>query len=171
MNISKTCVQILDQLAQLVQQLEAADFTRACDVLSNSSVGQHLRHTLEFFICLEQGYEQGVVNYDRRAHDKWIESDKVQALSTIRRIAAFVQTLNDNRPLKLEVGYDTHSDEFITIETNATRELVYNIEHAVHHMAIMKIGVRQVAPYITLPADFGVAASTVRYKEATMSQR
>jgi hypothetical protein len=61
------------------------------------------------------------------------------------------------------------NDEFLSIETTATRELVYNIEHAVHHMAIMKIGVREIASYICLAPDFGIAASTIRYKEASIS--
>jgi hypothetical protein len=165
MNISKACIQILDQLAQLVQQVEEMDFSRPSDALSKSTIGQHLRHTLEFFICFEEGYANGVINYDKRAHDKSVETDKFVALNTIRRISAFVQNLRENKPLRLEVGYDLLKDDFVTIDTNAMRELVYNIEHAVHHMAIMKIGVREVAPYVTLPADFGVAASTVRYKE------
>jgi uncharacterized damage-inducible protein DinB len=168
MKISKACLLILDQLADLIQQVDAADFVRASETLSNSTVGQHLRHTLEFFICFEQGYGQGVINYDKRAHDKLIESDKFIALATVRRIADFVRSLSENKTLKLEVGYDTHKDDFVTIDTNATRELVYNIEHAVHHMAIIKIGIREVATYVILPPDFGVAASTVRYKEATV---
>jgi hypothetical protein len=55
------------------------------------------------------------------------------------------------------------------MDTNYFRELTYNIEHAVHHMAIIKIGIREVANYVTLPADFGIAASTIRYKEASMT--
>ena len=71
------------------------------------------------------------------------------------------------------MGYNLNDEEAITIETNYYRELIYNIEHAVHHMAIMKIGIHEVAPYISLPADFGVAASTIRYKkeEALVSSR
>lgn len=167
MNISNACIQILDQLSLLVHQIEERDFTKPSEALSKSTVGQHLRHTLEFFICFEQGFESGLINYDKRPHDKLIESDKFIASGTIARIKTFVHDLNTNKSLKLEVGYDLSKEEFITIDTNATRELVYNIEHAVHHMAIMKIGIREVAPYINLPFDFGVAASTVRYKEAT----
>jgi hypothetical protein len=47
--------------------------------------------------------------------------------------------------------------------------LVYNIEHAVHHMAIMKIGIREVADYINLPDNFGIAVSTLRYRETMMA--
>ncbi|HOX82724.1 MAG TPA: hypothetical protein PLS08_06825, partial [Chryseolinea sp.] len=73
------------------------------------------------------------------------------------------------KPLKLDVGYDLHNEDYITINTTSTRELVYNIEHAVHHMAIIKIGIREVAHYVTLPPDFGIAASTLRHKEKTVA--
>jgi hypothetical protein len=72
----------------------------------------------------------------------------------------------DDRALTLEVGYDADSDDCVTISTNYFRELTYNIEHAIHHMAIMKIGVREIAPYIPLDENFGVAVSTVRYRGA-----
>lgn len=121
-------------------------------------------------MCFQHGYERGVINYDRRAHDKLIESDKFMALAAISNIAKFVNSLQE-RPLNLEVGYDLESDDFVTIETTATRELVYNIEHAVHHMAIMKIGVREIASYIDLSRDFGIAASTIRYKTIASTTR
>ncbi len=59
------------------------------------------------------------------------------------------------------------------IASNFYRELIYNIEHAVHHMAIMKIGVLEVAPYVSMPLDFGVAVSTIRHKksETALQQR
>lgn len=165
MNVSKACIQILDQLAFLIHQIDEKDFIKPSEALSKATIGQHLRHTLEFFICFEQGSIDGVVNYDKRSHDKLIETDKFIALAAVGKIISFVTKLNADQALKLEVGYDLAKEEFITIETNVMRELVYNIEHAVHHMAIMKIGVREVAPYIKLPSDFGIAASTLRYKE------
>jgi hypothetical protein len=163
--LSQACLTILSQLENALSQISDHDFSRPSRVLSNSTMGQHLRHTLEFFICLQSGFEKGVVNYDKRAHDKLIESDKFIALSSIQRIKTFVQSKNEDQPLKLEVGYEKHSEDCVTIETNYFRELTYNIEHAVHHMAIMKIGIREVADYVTLPPDFGIAVSTIRHKQ------
>lgn len=168
MHLHHACTHILSQLITLVEQIHVSDFTRPVESLSQSTIGQHLRHTLEFFMCFQQGYENGVINYDRRAHDKLIETDKFIALAAIDGITKFVNGLQE-RQLKLEVGYDLEGDDFVTIDTTSTRELVYNIEHAVHHMAIMKIGVREIAPYIDLSRDFGVAASTIRYKGAIAS--
>ena len=165
MTLSKAAINILRQLADLVEQINDSDFSRPSHALSKSTIGQHIRHTLEFFLCLESGFDRGVINYDRRSHDKLIESDKVLALAAIERGIQFVSGLQPNRPLTLEVGYDTISEEYVSVETNSTRELVYNIEHAVHHMAIMKIGVREIAPYVTLPPDFGIAASTLRFQQ------
>ncbi len=165
MQLVHACASILDQLEDVVRQMTADDFSKPSPALSNSTVGQHLRHTIEFFLCLEQGFREGVINYDKRAHDRLIESDKFIALDAIRRIRDFVgSTLADVR-LQLEVGYDRHSDECVTIQTNYFRELTYNIEHAVHHMALIKIGVREVAAYVTLPADFGIAVSTLRHTD------
>jgi hypothetical protein len=126
---------------------------------------------LEFFLCLEQGFGRGIVNYDRRAHDKLIETDKFIALNAIRGIQEFISTHKQDQPLKLEVGYHHDSEESISISTNYYRELSYNIEHAVHHMAIMKIGLREVAPYVHFPADFGIAVSTVRHQASLAPSR
>ncbi len=165
MELTRACYKILNQLTDLVGQLNNQDFVKPAEALSNSTIGQHLRHTLEFFLCLQHGFEKGTINYDNRAHDKVMETDKDVALLVISQIKHFISLLPE-KSLQLEVGYDLVREDFITIETSSTRELVYNIEHAVHHMAIMKIGVRELAAYVQLPPDFGIAASTVRYKEA-----
>jgi hypothetical protein len=46
------------------------------------------------------------------------------------------------------------------------RELAYNIEHTIHHMAIIKQSIIEHFTYIDLPEYFGVASSTVRYASA-----
>jgi len=165
MQLTDACAQILDQLADMTRQLEAKDFARPSAALSNATLGQHARHTLEFFLCLEQGFYDGVVNYDKRSHDKLIETDKDIALRAVERVKKFIRSQKSDMALKLEVGYDRDSENCVTIETNYYRELTYNIEHAVHHMAIMKIGIRDIAPYVTIAPDFGVAVSTLRYQE------
>jgi uncharacterized damage-inducible protein DinB len=171
MELSDACCTILGQLSNIVKQIDSGDFSRPSKTLGNSTVGQHLRHTLEFFICLEKGFNVGVVNYDQRDHDQQIETDKYFAQSVIDRIQRFVSDRNPNRPLLLEVGYERDNENSQSIETNYYRELTYNIEHAVHHMAIMKIGLREVAPYLDIPANFGIALSTIRHKESLVPVR
>jgi hypothetical protein len=165
MTLTSACQQILYQLESLLADISSEDYSKPSVVLNGSTIGQHIRHTLEFFICFEQGFDRGVINYDKRNHDKVIEEDKFVALNTLRRVQKFVADVPVNKSLSLEVSYDVSSQAATAVQTNAHRELVYNIEHAVHHMAIIKIGMREVAPYVSLPRDFGIAVSTVRYHE------
>lgn len=165
MEIKAACIRIFDQLAHVLAQIQINDYTQPSEVLGGATVGQHFRHTIEFFICLEASQMSGVVNYDHRAHDASIENDTSTALACIEKIRGFVARASPSQSLTLEVGYDPAKDSTVHIPTNTQRELVYNIEHAVHHMALMKIGLREVAPYIGLSHDFGVAVSTLRWKQ------
>ncbi len=166
--LSAACVDILDQLKTTVEQILPQDFRRPSAALSESTIGQHLRHTLEFFLCLEKGIDVGIVNYDKRNHDVHMETDKDMAIEVIARVNTFIARTTQDQDLKLEMAYGRHSETEDIIFTNYFRELTYTIEHAIHHMALMKIGIREVAPYVNLPEHFGVAHSTVRFKEQAM---
>ena len=52
------------------------------------------------------------------------------------------------------------------VVSNVQRELVYLIEHAIHHFALLRIGIQENFPEISLASDFGVAYSTVKYRES-----
>ena len=172
MSLSKAAIRILNQLEDVVKQIQEADFTRPSDNLGGSTIGQHIRHTLEFFMCLERGEKEGVINYDKRPHDKLIETNKSLALNAIKHAIEFVSNTHEDKALKLEAAYGLLTNEYIPAETSTTRELVYNIEHAVHHMAIIKIAAREIAPYVTFDDDFGVAASTVCFAlEGTLGSK
>jgi hypothetical protein len=58
----------------------------------------------------------------------------------------------------------------LTSQSNIERELMYNIEHTIHHLAIIKIGLNAVAPQIALSEHFGVAPSTIRHKQNICAQ-
>jgi hypothetical protein len=156
---------ILDQLHQLVFQLTDVEFVAPANHLHGATIGQHLRHTLEFFVCFEKGVKTGVVNYDQRDHDQALETNRTAALACLAAINQFLATSPTAQPLLLEVSYAETQEPPVRIATNYYRELAYNIEHAVHHMALIKIGLREVAPHISVAKNFGVAVSTLRHQQ------
>ena len=165
MNLNEACKNILRQLEAVLNNIKEEDFKKPIPILNNSTIGQHIRHTLEFFTCLMHHCDNGIVNYDKRDHDKLIESDKDLALTVIQDIISFLDKSKVDTELVLEVNY-SFSDEVLTkIKTNLSRELAYNIEHAIHHMAIIKIGLKEIANYIAVPSHFGVAVSTIKYQQ------
>lgn len=164
MELQKAAIRILNQLSTLITTLNDKEYTQPLIVLNSATLGQHIRHTLEFFICMKSGLDSGVINYDKRDHDKTIESDRMVAISMIEQIYDFLKDDHPEKELLLELAYGENDENVNEIKSNFSRELAYNIEHGVHHMAIIKIGAVALRPTIELPKDFGVASSTIRYR-------
>ena len=155
---------LLNQLDHIISQCKNEDFSKTLEVLSGSTFGQHVRHTLEFFICLFDAKNDAVVNYDQRKHDKLIETDRKLARSVISSILNFLDTNREDFQIAFIANYTNQEGEDQEMKSSFYRELAYNVEHAIHHMALLKIAVNQSLDYIALPAHFGVASSTVRYQ-------
>ena len=170
MTLSEAASETLSQLADVVDRILSQDFAQPSRALGGSTIGQHIRHTLEFFTCFQRGYETGTLNYDERAHEPLVQGDKKVAHDALQAMIAFTSKLYIDKPLNLQVSYDAEGSGCHLVETTAMRELVYNIEHAVHHMALIRIGLNEVAPYVQVGESFGIAASTMRYHRSTVSE-
>ncbi|MDH5599215.1 MAG: hypothetical protein OEY34_08820 [Cyclobacteriaceae bacterium] len=155
---------IFSQLRYVLQNISNDSFQAPLISLNNATIGQHFRHTIEFFTCLQHSYMADTINYDQRNHDKTIETDLQVALLELDKAEHFINQEPMDRELKLEGSYSIDKEDSYVINTNFFRELAYNIEHAIHHMAIIKIGLAEAVPGLELPAHFGVASSTVRYQ-------
>lgn len=152
----QSIIDLLEQLKHVLESLSNEQYTTPAKVLSGATIGQHTRHILEFFIELDKGYENGIVDYDKRLRDHTIESDKFFAINVMNEIAASI--LRPDKQLILHVEYGD-------IPTNYFRELIYNMEHMVHHMALIRIGIGNISD-IVVSGEFGVAASTLKYRQS-----
>ena len=146
------------QVKELLLQIEDKDYAMRCTELSNASIGEHTRHILEMFQCLTNEYKSGVVNYDKRERNKLLETDTNFAVEQIELLLSIID--KPNKELLLQ---ESGVDELISINTNYYRELVYNLDHCIHHQALIKIGLMLNFDY-KIDADFGVAFSTIEYR-------
>ena len=147
------------ELSDLVSKLPQSEYCLPCHDLSNATIGEHTRHIIEMFQCLEQQFETGIINYDDRKRDYGIQTDVVFAIETISSILNLLD--KPNKKLQLKQFVDGES---LLIETNYDRELLYNLEHCIHHQALIKVAVLQ-NDAITIDANFGVARSTIEYRK------
>lgn len=166
MSINHSAISLLEQTKIVVGQLSNEQFSQSLEILSGSSIGQHVRHSLEFFICLQDALDTKVVNYDERRHDQYLERD----VSLARSVATGLQeNLNhhlEDFSMVMRASYDIENPTELGIPTSYHRELAYNIEHAIHHLALIKIGLRNAFEHVRIPDHFGVASSTVRYQKS-----
>lgn len=149
----------LGELSDLLLQLPDDDYCSPCHDLSNATIGEHTRHIVEMFQCLQNQYESGVVNYDNRKRDFVIQTNKAFAKECISAILK--QLDKPNKGLHLQQLVD---EEELLIESNYHRELLYNLEHCIHHQALIKVAVIQ-SKSVNVSEDFGVARSTIEYRK------
>ena len=164
--IHKTTNYHLHQLKELIGQLTDEQLQSPLQVLDGSTIGKHIRHILEFYLCLCNSFEYRELNYDHRQRDKKIEVSVATCINTINAIAKSLQRYRNDFPIKLTADHSTDDvKKEISLGTTYYRELLYNIEHIVHHLAIIKIGIKTLGPAIYLDDSVGVAMSTIRNRK------
>ena len=163
MQLQNAIQNVFVQLTASLELLTDSQYVHASRILSNATIGQHTRHIIELFTCLEEGYDKGIVNYEHRKRDLAIETQKNTAIVQMKNIYSALG--RENKPLLLQGSYNDNTAEEITVETNYFREIIYNLEHAIHHMALIKVGIREVSA-IEVPDEFGVASSTLKFRAA-----
>ena len=160
MDIRNHAIESLDQLALIVSKLSQVQFQQSLETLNQNSIGKHVRHVVEFFECLLIGSLDSVVNYDKRERNLLLENNVKFTLSRIEELQSEIENYQD-KSLTLLADYGSGP---MVIETNLFRELVYNIEHCVHHLAIIKISMQANFPAIELEENLGVAYSTQQFQ-------
>lgn len=152
------------ELAEVISKIDKASYSLPSKALNNSSIGQHLRHTLEFFECLIEGYAENLVNYERRKRNLQLETDIDFALFTLKSLHDKIDLQDKDLLLFYELN-----DIVIQIQTNFSRELMYCLEHCIHHQALMRVAIQELTD-IALDKSFGVAPSTIKYRESVPIQ-
>lgn len=162
MSLFSSIKEAFTQLNVALESIDEQEYTSPSALLSNATIGQHTRHIIELYQCLLIGYESGLVCYDHRNRDIAIETNKVLAQRLMVEIPQQAELPNKEMQLKAVYG-DTTAEE-LNVNTNYYRELAYNLEHTIHHMALIKVGLKEInrSP---VTDTFGVASSTTRHRQ------
>ena len=150
------------QLQAVLDELTITDYTAPSPALSGATIGQHTRHIIELFLELKKGYANGTVNYENRKRDYRLETDKSFAIEGLNNL--LLAFSNPDKVIELATDLSLNGYDLFTIHTTYYRELIYNIEHTVHHMALIRVAVQELTD-IELPQSFGIASSTIKYRE------
>jgi len=127
------------------------------------AIGAHFRHCLEFVNCFLTGIENGRVDYNRRGRKSLLESDREYAIAEFSRTIQSLENLSlpETANALLVKPEDSAGDEEYWCASSIERELEFLQSHTIHHFAL--IGFKMRAAGFRLPAEFGVAPSTLRF--------
>jgi uncharacterized damage-inducible protein DinB len=154
----------LQQVTILLEGYSKEAYTMKCELVFSSSMGEHLRHCVEHYEEFLQATHEGrCLDYEARPRDLSVESDRNVALDRISRIRRALKEQSFIPPegyslRVLDTGADTPS------LSSTERELQYLLSHTVHHFAMIAVIARSHG--LAVPADFGIAPSTLKFRAA-----
>lgn len=163
--LQNTSMKHLLELRSILDQVDKVDYNRALPILDNGTLGRHVRHILEFYECL-LFTDSDTICYDDRKRNLQLEDNAALALAYIDTIIAKIEEISYNKFLFLKSRFGT---EEITMGSSLYREITYNIEHTVHHLAIIRIALSAECRYISLSDTFGYADSTIQFMRSQIA--
>lgn len=156
--------EILTEQKELLQKISTEIYIYKIPSLDNATIGGHTRHIIEFLEILLHSYHTNDINYDDRQRNLELEENPEKAIEVISKLLSNIDLPNKNLMLKQTVGTVS-----LEIPTNFFRELLYNIEHCIHHQALIKVAFNEIKMSHLLNKNFGIAPSTIQYRETQNS--
>lgn len=154
---------VLKQLKESILQLNQGQYSVKLDLLSGSSVGMHVRHIIEFYTCLLA--HSGSVCYDERKRDITLEKSSSKAIEQIEAILESIRKTNLSTSILLKCNTSNTEESIEFAPSSIQREMIYVLDHTIHHMALIKIALSNQFPTVRINNKFGVAPSTVRFNK------
>ena len=149
----------LETLKEMLDKIDNNTYTSPVVHLNHSSIGNHTRHIIELLQCLVNGYNNGEVDYINRKRNLLLEQEIYIAKSIISELLDNVSLPNK----QLRMAVDT---EGAYIYSNSDREIVYNTEHIIHHLALIKVALIEMGLSDMTNEEFGMAYATIRYRKS-----
>lgn len=166
-NLVDSNINALDMTINLLRSLPADRFVQIQRPYFESSLGKHLRHILDHYLCFQRDLEKGLIDYDQRQRDCQLETDKDYAISVIGQLRQFLISVKAqghvDQPLQVLMCNDVATPNGEITESTLGRELQFLQGHSVHHFALMAAMLRVAGDNID--KDFGVAPSTLVHEK------
>ena len=157
---------ISEQVQNLLDLMNNKNYSQPLQTFNGSSVGQHIRHIVDFYLCLINGVNDVDINYDKRERNQNIEKDCLTAKNMMAIVANKVQEVDIEKTVTVCSSYVADENVALkSVPSSIGRELMYAYDHAIHHLAMIKIGIQIHFPEIQIDKDLGVAPSTLKYRQ------
>lgn len=161
-------IEALNQIRSLIIAVEGASGSSG-DLYDTSGLGRHVRHVVDHFRALQAGVESGTVDYNVRSRDCALERQSDLGMAEIESLVSWLQAEmpTDIRvTVKSEISCLQTENELF--QSNTGRELLYLINHTIHHAAYAALLIRQHG--VVPAADVGLAPATRTYLRDSEAQ-
>jgi len=124
-----------------------------------SSIGNNMRHILDFFTCVFNGIEKGHIDLSARNRNELIQNKTTFGISYFNEVLEKLKELDTSNFNNLIKVTDDLGNGKVTITYTVGSALVQAHSHAIHHYALVGFIINQLG--LELPeADFGYNPTT-----------
>ena len=164
MNCKEGAIQLIDQIITTIQLIPADDYAQPMEIFAGSTLGKHFRHIYDFFNCLVEQCDCHEMDYAERKRDTLIEEKSNYAVDMFNCLKDGVKSLNELHSMEVYADFLLPDGTRPKVTSTIGREIMYAYDHAVHHLAIVKIGLKALDPNLPIDDQMGVAASTLQHQ-------
>ena len=132
----------LNNLVKLISPLDKI-YAQKNIHLNNETIGKHVRHIIDFYLCFINGIKIKFIDYDKRERNKKVENDKEYAIKTISVIINLLKNSYLNTPITINLNLSTTKS---SLKSSIERELMYIVDHAIHHGHIIQLFIKNYYP-------------------------
>ena len=162
--LNDAALEVLRQLAALIET--AGSCYHRQPQAGASSIGRHTRHILDHFAALRAAATTGRIDYNARSRGDTIEVDAEAALVKIGALVNWLESRAlEDIPVEIESEVSVSRYENVCIAGSLHREVIYVINHTIHHIAYAKMIAGKMG--IELDSHLGIAPATATYLRST----
>ena len=158
--VQQALARCIEQLLYVIDLLPDEVYV-AQDTPRDSSIGCHFRHVIEFMQMLGDQAADGYGDYELRNRVKSFERDRSVARTRVKENGRRLQEILIDHGLDyplIQSQTPFVGAGKVQLKTSLGRELMYVIDHAIHHLALVRILSRRRG--VELPTNIGLAAAT-----------
>lgn len=159
--ILRAAAQSLESCAAFLGGLDPEGYTRKCPRLFHSTIGQHVRHSIDHFAAVAASLDGVAIDYDHRQRETPVERHSAAAMTAIQEILTRLALLTGKdlaAPVRVRIMVSAEGQE-AELGSTLGRELAFATHHATHHFAMIASIAGEFGCQI--PSGFGKAPSTV----------
>jgi hypothetical protein len=158
----ESCCDSLDQIVVITLAVFDVEQSQSTEIYQKTRLGCHVRHVLDHYDALLQGVADGQIDYNRRNRNSAIETDIAVALSAITTLQTKLRMIEEDKRAFTVISEINCSYTIIqSFGSTLARELLYLMNHTIHHTAYMKLLIQ---PYdINLANPIGIAPGTATF--------
>lgn len=165
--VGHAAIALLEQCACFIQSLPEAVYTADATTIRGGTIGKHVRHSLDHFVAAVSGLDSSeAIDYDHRARNVPMETERASALAAIRSLQARLASMTEQElttPVRIRVMLATDGSG-AELPSTLVRELAFATHHAIHHNAMMKTIAAEFG--LDVGDEFGKAPSTLNFESA-----